>query len=135
MKTMRNWFKRLRERIVYFFATKEQKFYIRVKNNRLRIIDLMSIKFDKQQGLTKETVRKLNDLFRHYEPKVDRPIGAKRITEIMYYDRHNELRLTDDAIQGLNEMFGDQSKINDTQENWEKFNQFMTKRGELCFAK
>jgi hypothetical protein len=69
MKTMEKWFQKIWEDLIYLFGSKEKRFYIRVKRNQVRIIDLMSIKLEKQiatskeqVGLKPETVRKLNDL-------------------------------------------------------------------------
>jgi len=133
MKTIKKLFNKLRKKIIYFLATDEQKFYIRIKRNRLRIIDIMSIRLDKQKGLSIETVKKLNDLFKNYEPQTEIPVGAERIAEIMYYDANKELKLTEDTIKGLNEIFNDEEDGNsDVKANREKFFNYMIKKGQLC---
>jgi hypothetical protein len=89
----------------------------------------MSIKFNEQEGLSDETVRKLNDLFRGYQPEVDRPTGVDRIAQIMYYDKNNEPKLTKGAIEGLNRIFDEQTEDGEVKENRDKFFKFMFDRG------
>jgi hypothetical protein len=51
----------------------------------------------------------------------------------MYRDKNNQIMLTEDAIKGLNKMFGDSSD-DGTKTMKKNFNQFLTKKRGLCFA-
>lgn len=126
---MKSLFKKLKNWVIDLFSTKEERLFRRLNQNKLRIIDLMNIKYDGEKGLNDKTVKVLNDIFRGNDIQVKslKPVGAHRIAEMMYYNKHDEVRLNETTIKGLNDLFAnaDDSSDDYVKRNRDLFNQYV----------